>query len=240
MAQKFSDAHGNPDKNKEPRTMPGFQDSCSCCFLLASLRRSLGGLGRRVHCQFIGAHILEQDRAIRQVGLAQAGARRGDRADHRRRCRNRVVATDDVDRPTAMPVPGVMPAVVPHDRTTQPRVTPATNPVVANVDVAAEVNVPVEARDMPAVTVARMTDDTRMATHPVTAADDAATTLAMTAAAIRTRIGSSGGDERREADDGRGDESEECSTFEHGQRPFGSRWTIRGLVGERGTAGSSD
>ena len=111
--------------------------------------------------------------------------------------------------------------MVPHDRATEPGVTPATNPVVANVDVAAEVNVPVEAREMPAVTVARMTDDTRMTNHPVTATDDAATTTLAMTAAIRTRIGS-GGDESCQADDERRGEGEECSTFEHCVRPFGS------------------
>jgi hypothetical protein len=50
----------------------------------------------------------------------------------------------------------------------------------------------------------------------------------VTAAALRTSIGS-GRDERRQADDGGGDECEECSTFEHGQRPFGSMWAIRAI-----------
>jgi hypothetical protein len=189
--------------------------------LLASLRRSLGGLGRRVHCRFIGAHILEQDRAIRQVGLAQAGARRRYRASHDRRSRDRVVATtDDVDRPTAEAVPREPPAEGrTGDRATQPRMTPATKPVVV---VVADVDAVAEVRDMPAVTVARMTDDTRMTndarmtTHPGTAtADDAtAVTMAAGAATMRTRIGS-GGDESRQADDKRRGEGEECSTFEH-------------------------
>jgi hypothetical protein len=49
----------------------------------------------------------------------------------------------------------------------------------------------------------------------------AAAVVTATVAAVRTCIGS-GRDERREADNGGRDESEECRTFEHCQRPFGS------------------
>ena len=77
-----------PDDAGVPRVL------CSCCFLLASLRRHLRVLGRRVHCQFVGAHVLEQDRAIRQIGLAQAGAGRRNRASYdRRSSSDRVVVT---------------------------------------------------------------------------------------------------------------------------------------------------
>jgi hypothetical protein len=82
------------------------------------------------------------------------------------------------------------------------------------------VDVPTDVQ-MPAVTM-NMADYTRMVTnHPVmTTADDATMTMtAAVAAAMRTSISSSR-DERRQADNGRGDESEECSTFEHCERPF--------------------
>jgi hypothetical protein len=99
---------------------------------------------------------------------------------------------------------------------------------------AVEVNVPAE-MDVPAVIVnvptqmnvpavvhmtdhARVTDQTRPDhSVAVAAADNAVVT---TAAAMRACIGS-GRDESREADSGRGDQSEKCSTFEHGSKTFG-------------------
>jgi len=47
------------------------------------------------------------------------------------------------------------------------------------------------------------------------------TVTGATVTAVRTCIGS-GRDERRKADNGGRDESEECRTFEHSVRPFGS------------------
>jgi hypothetical protein len=67
----------------------------------------------------------------------------------------------------------------------------------------------------------------------------AVTTTAVTAAAVRTGIGT-GGDECRQADDGRSNKSEKRSTFEHGQGPFGSMWAIQGIGRRRRAAGSSD
>ena len=84
-------------------------------------------------------------------------------------------------------------------------------------------NVQANVRHVPAVAVdrtdhARIPDHARIADHTrVAATDDGVLT---DAAAVRTRIGS-GRDERREADNGRGDESEECSAFEHGSKTFG-------------------
>jgi hypothetical protein len=94
--------------------------------------------------------------------------------------------------------------------------TPATRP-----DRQPRMNVVVaKMRQMSAVTV-DMTDQARMTDHTGVAAMADNAVVTVTAAAVRTRIGSSG-DERREADDGGRDESEECRTFEHCQRPFGS------------------
>jgi hypothetical protein len=69
---------------------------------------------------------------------------------------------------------------------------------------------------MPVVTMAVMT------VHTVTTMTVAMTTAAVTVAVatMATRF-STGSDDRRQAHDGRGDESEECSTFEHLLETFG-------------------
>lgn len=91
-------------------------------------------------------------------------------------------------------------------------------PVRVDVNVTAQMDMPADMRQVPTVTV-DMTDHAGMTNHTrVAATDDAVGTSA--AAAMRTRIGRAG-DERREADNGRGDESEECGAFEHGSKTFG-------------------
>ena len=96
--------------------------------------------------------------------------------------------------------------------------TPATRP---DRQPRVEMNVAAKMRQMPAVTV-DMTDQARMTAHTgVTTMADNALVTAATVTAVLTCIGS-GRDERRKADNGRRDESEECRTFEHNQRPFGS------------------
>ena len=79
-------------------------------------------------------------------------------------------------------------------------------------------DMPADMRQVPTVVVDG-TDHAGVTNHTVVAAtDDAVGTSA--AAAVRTCIGRAG-DERREADSGRGDESEEYGTFEHGSKTFG-------------------
>jgi hypothetical protein len=68
-----------------------------------------------------------------------------------------------------------------------------------------------------------------MADHVAMAA--MTTTAVVTATAVRTCIGS-GRDQRRKADNGRRDESEECRTFEHSQRPLARCEPSVPLVGE--------
>jgi hypothetical protein len=86
--------------------------------------------------------------------------------------------------------------------------------------------VTVTATVMTATVMTAGTTATVMAATVMAATGMAATVMAttvvtatMTAAAVATRL-STGGDERRQADDGRGDESEKCSTFEHYERPY--------------------
>jgi hypothetical protein len=121
--------------------------------------------------------------------------------------------------------------------------TPATKAVAADVDPVAEVNLPVQVRDVPAVT--GMTDKTggdtpgstaRGDTPGPTAGGDALRATAggdtlRSTAVVRTRIGSAR-DDRRQADNGRADESEECSRFEHSQRPLARGEPSEGFVGE--------
>jgi hypothetical protein len=90
-----------------------------------------------------------------------------------------------------------------------------TEVMTVDVDLPTQMNVP---------TVVHVTDHARVTdqTRPdhsvaVAAADNAVVTIAAT---MRGCIGS-GRDEGREADSGRGDESEDCSTFEHGSKTFG-------------------
>jgi hypothetical protein len=173
--------------------MPGFQGFYFCCCDLASLRRSLGGLGRRVHCRFVGAHVTEQDRSVRQVFLHQAGAGSRNRAAD-----NRVAGVAHVG---------------------------PTNPVAAPVVVmTVVVVVPVVPVVVVMMTVVTMVVVTVMADHVVmTMATTAVTAATMTAtahaAAAMTAGVSTGSNERCQTDDSRGNESEECSTFEHCQRP---------------------
>jgi hypothetical protein len=101
--------------------------------------------------------------------------------------------------------------------------TPAAE-VAADVNVAADVDVATDVRQMPAVAMA-MTDHAMRTDHAVTAVNSAVAVTGATAGmtdAVRTRVGSRG-DESRQAHDERRGEGEEGSTFEHSQRPLGSR-----------------
>jgi hypothetical protein len=224
-----------------------------CCSLLLLLGR-FSGLRRRIHRRLVGADILEQHRAIRQVSLAQAGARRCDRTSNRVRGAN-VVGPYPVAAP--VPVHVVPVAVAPVEVVSMPPETGMTMPVAvpapvqmhmpaqmdvpaqmdmrAQMDMPAKMQVPTMAVDMtdharvpdqtgPAHTVAAMTDDTVVTTTAT--------------AAVRRRIGTSG-DKRRHTNDGGGDQSEECRTFEHARRPLGSMWAIRAIGRKRRAPGSS-
>jgi hypothetical protein len=172
---------------------------CCYCSLLS------GGLRRGIHRRLVRAHVTEQNGAVRQIFLHQAGAGRGNRASGDRVHRGHIPAPVQVHMAVAVVAVVVVMTMVPEAAVDVPvTVVMMTVPVVV----------------MMAMTVAvagGMTDHlamTAIATALVTAA-------AATVTAVRTCIGS-GRDERRKADNGRGDESEECRTFEHGERPFGS------------------
>jgi hypothetical protein len=100
--------------------------------------------------------------------------------------------------------------------------------------------VPVTMREMMTmVTVIVVTVGMTMHGTVMTVAGAAVTTAAVTTTAVRARIGT-GGDERRQADDGRSNESEKCGTFKHCRRLFGSMWAIQGIGRRRRAAGSSN
>jgi hypothetical protein len=84
----------------------------------------------------------------------------------------------------------------------------------------------------------RMTDHVTAMTVADATVTTTAVTTAMTAA-MRTCV-SAGGDQRRDANDGRCDESKDCRTIEHCRRPFGSMWAIRVIGRSSRAAGSSD
>jgi hypothetical protein len=101
----------------------------------------------------------------------------------------------------------VMPMAVP---------APVQMHVPAQVDMRANVQVPPVAVDM--TDHAAVTDDAGP-DHAVTAVTDDTVVTATAAAAVRSRIGSVG-DKCRHTNDSGGDQSEECSTFEHGVVTF--------------------
>jgi hypothetical protein len=99
--------------------------------------------------------------------------------------------------------------------------TVPVNMARVDVNVPAEVNVPAMAVHM-TVQTGVVTDHAGITDHTVAAAmtaDAVVTTAAVTAATVRTCIGA-GRDESTQANNGRGNQSEKCSTFEHCQRPF--------------------
>ena len=187
--------------------------------LLASLRRNLCGLGRRVHGRFIRAHIPEQDGAIRQVLLHQAGAGGGHRAGNDRVDRTHIRRPNPVAAPVVVAVV-VVPAVVPE--------AAVNMPVVAVVVMMPVVVMPV----VVVMTVAvDMTHHVTMMTMTAAAVTAAA---AMTAAAVTAGV-STGRDKRCHGDDRRSNQSKECSTFEHCERPSLARGEpSEGFVGEAG------
>lgn len=197
--------------------MPGLR-SVRLLVLLASLGRSLGSLGRRVHRRFVGADVTEQHSAVRQILLHQAGAGRSNRTGYRvggGHVVDAVVAPVQVHMVGAVAAP-VKVVAMPPDARVDMNVPTEMNVPAVDMNVPTQVNVPAVVVDM--TDHAGVTDQTRPDhTVAVAATDDAVVTAA---AAIRARI-RSGRDESREADSGRGDESEECSTFEHGSKTFG-------------------
>jgi hypothetical protein len=209
-------------KTKSPGRCRGSK-ACALLLLLASLRRHLRGLGRRVHRRLVGADVTEQNRTVRQILLHQAGAARGNRARSNSIARNRVVAA--VANPP-VEVTMAVAAVVVVAMVPEAAVPVVVVDVVPVVPVMVVVVMTMAMRTM--VTVAMrtmMTVATVTTMTTVTAAVTAAVTATVTAA-VTTRI-SRGRDEGSQADNGRGDESEECSTFEHSEgplslRPFGS------------------
>jgi hypothetical protein len=184
--------------------------------LLASLRRNLSGLGRRVHGRLVGAHVTEQDGAVRQILFHQAGAGGRDRASNRvsnRVSRVEVAAPVEVHMTVAvavevvaMPVPAV-PVVV--------MMVVVTMPVMAVVVVVTMVAV---GTVVTMVAVGTVVTAAVLAVAAVTTAVMAV--AAALTAAVATRI-SSRGDESCQADDERRGEGEECSTFEHFRGTFG-------------------
>jgi hypothetical protein len=198
--------------------MPGLQ--CLLLFLFvaavgdctATLLR--GRLSRGIHRRLVGADVTEQDGTVRQIFLHQAGAGRRNRAsDHRVHRGHIVPAPVQVHMTVAVVAVVVMMAMAPE----------AAVDVPVTVVMMVVVTVPV--RTVVVMTVTMVTVGTVMTAAVVTVA--AAMTAAVVAVAtavttaVLTCIGS-GRDERRKADNGRRDESEECRTFEHSQRPFGS------------------
>jgi hypothetical protein len=116
----------------------------------------------------------------------------------------------------------------------------AAMPAPVQMHVPPQMDMRAKVRQVPAVAV-DMTDHARAPdetgpdhTVAATMTDDSVVTTA-----VRTRVGFSG-DKGCQANDGRGDQSEKCSTFEHGRSPFGSMWAIRGIGRKRRAPGSSD
>jgi hypothetical protein len=183
--------------------------------LLASLRRNLSGLGRRVHRGLVGADVTEQDRAVRQILFHQAGAGRGNRARSNRVARDRVVV------PPAVPPHVTMAVAVEVEAVPVEVAVPVMEvnvPVVPVMVVVTVVVVTVTVVVVVTMVAAVMTDHMAMTvTTAVTVTATVTVTAAMAAGISSSR------DERRQANDGRGDESEECSTFEHSEGPLGLR-----------------
>jgi len=179
---------------------------CCCCSLLR------GRLSRRIHRRLVGADVTEQDGTVRQILLHQAGAGRGNRASDHRVHRGHVVpAPVQVHMAVAVVAVVVVMAMAPEAAVDMP---------VTVVMVVVMMTVPVAVVVVVTVTVAvavGMTDHVAVTAMTTTAL----VTAAATVTAVRTCIGS-GRDERRKADDSGSDESEECRTFEHSVRPFGS------------------
>jgi hypothetical protein len=83
----------------------------------------------------------------------------------------------------------------------------------ADVVVVTDMNMPADVVTVVTMVAAVMADHMAMTVTTVTATT--AVTVATMAAGVSRRR-----DERRQANNGRGDESAECSTFEHCERPF--------------------
>jgi hypothetical protein len=204
---------GAPDDAGAPRFVLLF-------LLLASLRRrSVGSLGRRVHRRLVGADVTEQDRAVRQILFHQAGAGRGDRARSNSVARNRVVVAPAVPTHVPMAVTVEVEAMPVEVAVPVMEVNVPVVPVVVMVTVVTVTMMVVMTMVTVTRTVVTMTMTVTVAVTAVAGMTATVTMAAMAAGISRRR------DERRQANDGRGDESEECSALEHCKRPFhfGSR-----------------
>ena len=173
---------------------------------------------RRVHGRLVGAHVTEQDGAVRQILFHQAGAGRRDRTNDRVGHRGSVDVAAPVEVRVTMAV-AVMPVAVPVVVVVMPVVV-MTMPVMV-----VAVMRPVMTMMRPVMTLV----GTMMAmTAVIAVTDHLVMTTTGTAAAVTTAVAavaatsfSTGSDDRREADNGGRDKSEECSTFEHDSGPFG-------------------
>jgi hypothetical protein len=197
--------------------MPGLQRLL--LFLFAAVRYCAatllrGSLGRRIHRRLVGANVTEQDGTVRQILLHQAGAGRGNRTSN-----DRVHGTHVVPAPVKV---NMAVAVAVEVEAVPVRVAVPVTVVMVVV----MMTVPVVMVTMPVV----VTMTVVMADHVAMTAMTT-TAVVMTATAVRTCIGS-GRDQRRKADNGRRDESEECRTFEHSQRPLARCEPSVPLVGE--------
>jgi hypothetical protein len=208
-------------KTRSPGQGRGSSACCYFCLLLllvttaATLLR--GRLSRRIHRRLVGADVTEQDGTVRQILLHQAGAGRRNRpSDHRVHRGHIVPAPVQVHMTVAVVAVVVVMAMAPEAAVDVP-VTVVVMVVMMTVPVTVVV-VPVPVL---VTTVMTMTMTVGMTDHVAMTAMTTALVTALTATAGLTRIGS-GRDERRKADNGGRDESEECRTFEHNQRPFGS------------------
>lgn len=179
-------------------------------YCAANLLRSR--LSRGIHRQLVGADVAEQDGTVRQILFHQAGAVRSNRTSGDDRVhRGHVPAPVQVHMTVAVAV-DVMP-MAPGAAVNMP-VTVVVMMVMAVPVTVVVVPVPVL---MMTMTVG-MTDHVAM-TAIATMTATALVTAATAVTTVLTCIGS-GRDERRNADNGGRDESEECRTFEHSQRPL--------------------
>ena len=193
---------------------------CAATLLRGGLLRSR--LGRGIHRRLVGADVTEQDGTVRQILLHQAGAGRRNRAsDHRVHRTDVVPAPVQVHMAVAVVAMVVVMAMAPEAAVDMP-VTVVMVVVVMTVPVTMVVVMTVAMTTVAVMTM--MTVRTVMAVAAVvTAAMMTATVMTMTATLTVATMAagvSSSRDERRQANNGRGDESEECRTFEHCQRPL--------------------
>jgi hypothetical protein len=208
MARATDEKQEAPAKAGAPVLVVIFVFVGAVGYCAATLLR--GSLGRGIHRRLVGADVTEQDGTVRQILLHQAGAGRRNRTSDHRVHRGHIVPAPVQVHMTVAVVAVVMVMTMAPEAAVDVPVTVVMVVVVMTVPVTVVV-----VMTMTMTVAVGMTDHmamTAMATTAVTAA---------TVTAVLTCIGS-GRDERRNADNGSRDESEECRTFEHSVRPFGS------------------